>query len=166
MSTAKWANIGDDPGALHALIERIPEHAPVAAIDYLWLFPARTVAAGESIVVVVGLFDEDAERRRVSTAHFTVARNRKGAATVNVRFDEHGSAPVAAIPRIVQGVLRRLGEDSEAEPREEQVSGEQTRWDELIVELGGAPRTSDDADDDSTREADDLPTTTDASPGE
>jgi hypothetical protein len=141
MSTAQWANIGEDPGALHALVQRITEYAPVTAIDYLWLFPSRRIAIGESIVVVIGSFDEDPERRRVSTAHFTVARNRKGAATVTARFDEHGSAPVTAVPRIVQGVLRRLGEDAEASPREEQISGQQERWDTLIVELGGAPRT-------------------------
>ena len=140
MSTAQWANIGDDPGALHALVERVTEHASVSTIDYLWLFPSRRIAIGESIVIVIAAFDEDAERRRVSTAHFTVARNRKGAATVTARFDEHGSAPVGAVPRIVQGVLRRLGEDMEASPREEPIGGQQERWDELIVELGGAPR--------------------------
>jgi hypothetical protein len=140
MSTAKWANIGDDPGSLHALLERIPEHCAVPTIDYLWLFPSRQIAIGESIVIVMGVFDDDEARRRVSTAHFTVSRTRKGAATVNVRFDEHGSAPVAAVPRIVQGVLRRLGEDVAASPREEQIGGEQDRWDALIVELGGEPR--------------------------
>jgi hypothetical protein len=147
LSSAQWANIGDDPGALHALIERIPEHAPVPVIDYLWVFPARRIATGESIVVVIGAFDEDADRRRVSTAHFTIARNRKGAATVTAHFDEHGSAPVAAVPRIVQGVLRRLGEDTEASPREEQIGGDSTRWDALIVELGGSPRVDEPVDD-------------------
>jgi hypothetical protein len=153
MSTAQWLNIGDDPGALHALIERIPEHVPVPAIDYLWLFPARRIAIGESIVVVIGAFDDDPERRRVSTAHFTVSRNRKGAATVNARFDEHGSAPVTAVPRIVQGVLRRLGEDVEASPREEQIDGEQDRWDALIVALGGPPRTEPPPDDGTDTDA-------------
>lgn len=143
MSSAQWANIGDDPGATHALVERIPEHAPIAAIDYLWLFPTRRIAVGESTVVVIGAFDVDPDRRRVSTAHFTVSRDRKGAATVNARFDEHGSAPVAAVPRIVQGVLRRLGEDTEASPRAEQISGRQERWDALIVDLGGPVRTAD-----------------------
>ena len=140
MSTAGWTNIGDDPGALHALIDRITEHAAIETIDYLWLFPARRVAVGDSIVVVIGAFDDDPVRRRVSTAHFTVARNRKGAASVTASFAEHGSAPIAAVPRIVQGVLRRLGEDTEAEPREALIAGEQDRWDALIVELGGPPR--------------------------
>jgi hypothetical protein len=143
MSSAQWANIGDDPGATHALVERIPEHAPIAVIDYLWLFPTRRIAVGESTVVVIGTFDVDPDRRRVSTAHFTVSRDRKGAATVNARFDEHGSAPVAAVPRIVHGVLRRLGEDTEASPRAVQISGRQERWDTLLVDLGGPVRTAD-----------------------
>ncbi|MBR9989569.1 MAG: hypothetical protein KFH98_07425 [Gemmatimonadetes bacterium] len=146
MSSAQWANIGDDPGALHALVDRIPGHSPVAVIDYLWLFPARRIAIGESVVVVIGAFAENRDQRRVITAHFTVARNRKGAATVTAHFDEHGSAPVAAVPRIVQGVLRRLGEDTDASPREEQIDGDPARWDALIVELGGAPRVEDPAD--------------------
>jgi hypothetical protein len=140
MSSTGWANIGDDPGALHALTDRIPEHVAIESIDYLWLFPTRRVAVGESIVVVIGAFDHDPERRRVSTAHFTVARNRKGAATVTATFAEHGSAPIAAVPRIVQGVLRRLGEDTEAEPREALIAGQLDRWETLIVELGGTPR--------------------------
>ena len=143
MSSAQWANIGDDPGATHALVERIPEHAPIAVIDYLWLFPTRRIAVGESTVVVIGAFDVDPDRRRVSTAHFTVSRDRTGAATVNARFDEHGSAPVGAVPRIVQGVLRRLGEYTEASPRAVQIGGQQERWDALLVDLGGAVRTAD-----------------------
>lgn len=144
MSSQQWANIGEDAGAPHALLQRVTEHVPVDAMDYVWIFPARRIAIGESIVVMVGAYDED-ERRRVITAHFTVARNRKGAATVTARFDEHGSAPHDAVPRIVQGVLRRLGEDVNAEPREWPVSGRQDRWDELIVELGGRPPRPEDA---------------------
>jgi hypothetical protein len=140
MSSTQWANIGEDAGALHALLERITEHLPVPAIDYLWIFPARRIAIGESIVVVVAGFDDDTARRRVSTAHFTVARNRKGAATVTAHFAEHGSAPESAVPRIVEGVLRRLGEDTDAAPREEQIHGDTQRWDALIVDLGGRPR--------------------------
>lgn len=157
MSTAQWANIGDDPGALHALLERVPQHATVATIDYLWIFPARRIPIGESIVILIAAFDEDPNQRRVSTAHFTVSRNRKGAATVNARFDEHGSAPVAAVPRIVHGVLRRLGEDTEASPREAQVCGEQERWDALLVDLGAPLRTGEPATPADDDDADAVP---------
>jgi hypothetical protein len=138
MSSGQWANIGEDAGALHALVERIAGHVPVSIIDYLWIFPPRRIAVGESVVVVIGALDE-AERRRVITARFTVTRNRRGEASVTTRFDEHGTAPVDAIARIVQGVLRRLGEDTSAEPREVAVAGRTQRWDDLIVELGGRP---------------------------
>jgi hypothetical protein len=147
MSTAQWANIGEDAGALHALLGRIIEHVPVSAIDYLWIFPPRRIAIGESVVVVVAGFDDDRARRPVSTAHFTIARNRKGAATVTAHFAEHGSAPESAVPRIVDGVLRRLGEDTDAAPREEQISGAAERWEELIIDLGGRPSEPDNGDD-------------------
>jgi hypothetical protein len=138
MSTQQWANIGDDAGAPHALLQRVAALVPVPLIDYIWIFPARRIAIGESVVVVVGAFHEP-ERRRVITAHFTIARNRKGVATVGERFDEHGSTPPDAVPRIVQGVLRRLGEDIGADPREVLIDGRQDRWNEIIVELGGRP---------------------------
>jgi hypothetical protein len=138
MST-QWANIGEDAGALHALIEQIPGHVALELVDYLWIFPPRRVAAGESVVVVIAGFDDDEARRRVFTLRFTISRNRKGVASVNTRFDEHGAAPAPAVPRIVQGVLRRLGEDAEAEPREEQIGGNADRWFDLVVALGGRP---------------------------
>jgi hypothetical protein len=151
MST-QWANIGEDAGAMHVLVAAVAQHVPVAIIDQLWIFPPRRVAAGESVVVVIGAFDEggtEGERRRISTARFTVARNRKGEASVSVRFDEHGAAPVDAITRIVQGVLRRMGEDTAAEPQEVTVAGRQQRWDELLVELGARPPRSESAEDQS-----------------
>lgn len=163
MST-QWANIGEDAGALHALVEQVPSHVPVEMIDYIWIFPSRRVAVGESIVVVVGGLDEDEARRRVFTLRFTISRNRKGAASVSTRVDEHGAAPAAAVPRIVQGVLRRLGEDAEAEPREEQIGGSPERWHDLIVALGGRPRSEEQAPASSgaTRDGSESPPSPDA----
>lgn len=139
MSSTQWANIGDDEGAPYALLQRIVEQVSVDRIDHLWIFPPRRIAVGESIVIVVSTFDEVPERRRVVTAHFTVARNRKGIAQVNVRFDDHASAPTAAVPRVVDGVLRRLGEEVGAEPREESIAGDPDRWHALVIDLGGRP---------------------------
>jgi hypothetical protein len=140
MTPQQWANIGDDEGAIHVLLHRIAEHVPVRLIDYLWIFPPRRVAAGDSVVFVVAAFDDDPVRRRVITAHFTIARNRKGQAFVNARFDEHGSAPGHALTRIVDGVLHRLGEDVETSPREQLIAGDVEQWNALIVELGGSLR--------------------------
>lgn len=139
MSSTQWANIGDDDGAPYALLQRVADQVSVDRIDHLWIFPPRRVAIGESIVVVVSTFDDNPDRRRVMTAHFTVARNRKGIAQVNVRFDDHASAPTAAVPRVVDGVLRRLGEEVGAEPREECIAGGVDRWNALVIDLGGRP---------------------------
>ena len=104
MTTSQWVNTVPDAGALHALLARLAEHFPPAGIDDLWIFPTRRIAIGESTVMVVSGFDhDDAERRRVITARFAVSRDRKGVATVQEKFDEHGSAPEAAVTRVVQG---------------------------------------------------------------
>ena len=142
MSTQQWTNIGPDEGALHALLRRVQEHVPVSLIDYLWIFPPRRVAIGESIVLVVAAFDDDPVKRRVITAHFTIARNRKGQASVDARFDEHGSAPANAVSRIVDGVLHRLGEDADNSLREQQIAGDLEHWNALILDLGGTIATS------------------------
>ncbi|HUF49812.1 MAG TPA: hypothetical protein VMN60_03205 [Longimicrobiales bacterium] len=140
MSSTQWLNIGDDAGALHALLQHVADHTSVDRIRDIWIFPPRRIAAGESIVIVIGAQGEIDTRRRVITARFTVVRNRKGAATVNAYFDEHGTAPMDAMPRIVQGVLRRLGEDTGAAPREDVIDGDPERWTALLVELGARPR--------------------------
>jgi hypothetical protein len=138
MNSTGWANIGEDAGAPHALLARVAEQVPIALIDQLWIFPPRRIAAGESTVVVVGAFDDE-DRRRVITGRFTVLRNRRGEAAVSATFDEHGTALNAAIPRIIQGVLRRLGEDPAAEPQHVAINGRQQQWDSLLLELGGRP---------------------------
>lgn len=152
MTASRWANIGADAGALHALIERIPAHVAPASIDCVWIFPVRRIASGESTILVVAAFDNDPGRRRVITARFTVTRNRTGTAEVQERIDEHGTAPASAVPRIVQGVLRRMGEDAGAEPLAWQIGGKTERWTALLAESGGRthPGTTDTAGTDTT----------------
>jgi hypothetical protein len=133
---AQWVNIADD-GALHALLDRVPARIPVDAIDEIWIFPTRRMGAIESTVFAIATFDDDPERRRVLTAHFTVTRDRKGAAKVEETVAEHASAPAGSLARVVDGVLRRLGDEVSAPPRAERIEGLRHRWDDLIRELGG-----------------------------
>lgn len=149
----KWANIGEDLGALPALIRDVEDHVPVPLIDVLWVFPARAIAVGESTVLVIAAFADQDDNHRVITARYTVTRNRRGEPQVKVRFDEHGTAPQPAVPRIVEGVLRRLGEDASAEPVEVRVAGSVEAWDAHIRELGGVPRNRDDAPQDEAEAA-------------
>lgn len=138
MST-QWVNTEPDAGALHALLLSLPARVPIADIDRLWIFPTRKIAVGESTVFVLSLFDADSERRRVMTARFTVARDKKGVGKVQDKLDEYGTATLDAVHRVVDGVVRRLGEEVEKPPREEQIDGNEENWKALLIDLG-APR--------------------------
>jgi hypothetical protein len=143
MST-QWVNTVPDAGALHALLLSLTPRVTVADIDQLWIFPTRKIAIGESTVVVLSLFDEEPDRRRVMTARFTVTRDKKGIAKVQDKLDEYGSAPLEAVSRVVDGVVRRLGEDVEQPPRQENIDRSSARWQELLIELGAPASTFDD----------------------
>lgn len=135
---AKWINAGPDEGALHALLDRILERVPRERIDLLWVFPTRTSGGVESTVVVIAAYDEDPERRTVATAHFRVTRDRRGRATVALEMQEHGSAPVGATQRVVDGVLRRLGDEVGREaPRREEIRGDEHAWRTFHRDIGG-----------------------------
>ncbi len=140
MST-QWVNTQPDAGALHALLVSLIPRIPLIDIDELWIFPTRKIAIGESTVVVLSLFDADEARRRVMTARFTVSRDKKGVAKVVDKVDEYGTAPLEAVSRVVDGVVRRLGEDIEQPPRNEPIGGSRDAWNDLLTDLG-APRSS------------------------
>ncbi|MEX0891107.1 MAG: hypothetical protein WEB88_02975 [Gemmatimonadota bacterium] len=147
MSVEKWVNAGEDEGALHALLQRLPAVLPVDTMDVLWLFPTRRAGNVESTVIVVAAFAEHAERRRVLTAHFRVTRNHRGQGTVEERVDEHALAPVDALPRVVEGVVRRVGDEvGDAPPREVTLAGNAGAWATLIEELGGSVASEDPAE--------------------
>jgi hypothetical protein len=137
MIPPKWANI-EDEGALHALLRRLESVVAAERIDELWIFPTRRAAGAESTVVVISAFDDDAPRRRVGAIHFKVVRDRKGAATVEEDMREYATAPVDAVARVVDGVLRRLGGDDAQSPRWEPIGGDLDRFETLVRGLGGA----------------------------
>jgi hypothetical protein len=134
----KWVNAGPDDGALHALLDRVTERIPRERIDLLWVFPPRIAAGAESTVIVLAAFDDDPDRRTVATAHFRVSRDKRGRATVTLQMQEHGTAPVGATQRVVDGVLRRLGDEVGRDaPRRAEIRGEADAWEALYEEAGG-----------------------------
>lgn len=139
MISQQWVNI-EDEGGLPALLRRLEAEVPVDAIDELWIFPTRRASGVESTVLVLSAFAGEEDRRRVGAVHFRVVRDRKGRATVEQNLREYATAPADAVSRVVEGVLRRLGDDAEHPPRMEPVGGDAERFEALIRELGGAPR--------------------------
>jgi hypothetical protein len=135
----KWVNTEADEGALPALLQRLATLLPPDTIDDLWIFPTRRAASAESTVFVVSTFTDDAQRRHVFTAHFTVLRDRKGRATVNQQLHEHALAPSESLERVVDGVVRRLRDDGAHPPRAEHIAGNNDTWQRLFHELGGTP---------------------------
>ena len=133
MKPSHWVNTAPDEAALPALLRRVAAALPVDSIDEVWIFPTRRAAGAESTVIVVATFDED-DRRRVHTAHFTATRDRKGAATVQEIIAQHAIAPAGAVARVVEGVMRRLGDDL-ALPHGETIAGDAGRWDALLQRL-------------------------------
>jgi hypothetical protein len=153
MRPQQWVNTGPDEGAPFALLGLVAAQLPAAAIDEVWLFPTRRTAEGESTVVVAAAFHEDDERRRVITYRFVVTRNNRGAAKVREQCFEYGSAPSHAIVRVIEGVLRRLGDDAEVPPHGRSIAGDEQQWRAWLRQLG-APEESHDAGADEPR----LPT--------
>jgi hypothetical protein len=135
--TQQWVNV-DDEGATHALLRRLAARVPPAAIDTLWIFPTRKSAGIESTVLVLSVFDaDDASRRRVGAVRYLVTRDRKARATVQEQIHEYALAPTDALQRVVDGVMRRLGDDAVEPPRAHAIEGDTARWQTLLRELGG-----------------------------
>jgi hypothetical protein len=139
MTRPQWVNVDDD-GAVYALLGRLAEQLPVETIDTLWLFPTRRASGVESTVAVISAFDPDNEaRRRVGAVRWLVTRDRRGSATVSHEMREYATAPADALQRVVDGVMRRLGDDTREAPRAVDVLGNAEVWEELLRELGAPP---------------------------
>jgi hypothetical protein len=134
MIRSQWVNV-DDEGALPALLRRVADRVSPDSIDALWIFPTRRGNGAESTVIAISAFDQDRTRRRVGAVRFLVTRDRKGTASVTENLDECASAPPDAVPRIIDGVLRRLEHENAAPPRHEPIGGDPQRWAEMLARL-------------------------------
>jgi hypothetical protein len=130
-----WLTGRADSGGIPALLERLSAELAVSAIDELWLFPTRRLTGFESTVVALSLYTDEPDRRRVVTAHFKATRNKRGEATVETRVDEQAVAPADRLTRVIDGVLRRLGDDLASSPHSARISGQPERYEALIEAL-------------------------------
>lgn len=112
--------------ALGAAAERLD----LARIDRLWLFPPWNHETGETGVAVFALFPEgagtDPLRRDIVTLRYM-----SEAAALETTIEAEGSAPLASMPGVISGVLRRLGEAAEG-PAVSVIGGDADKWEELL----------------------------------
>ncbi|MGH7471671.1 MAG: hypothetical protein ACRENP_27275 [Longimicrobiales bacterium] len=127
-----WLTGRADTGGLPALLTRLAQAVPVTTIDEVWLFPTRRLSGFESTVIVLSLYTDEPDRRRVVTAHFKATRNKRGEATIDTSLEDHAVAPADRLIRVIDGVLRRLGDDLAATPQAARISGEEERYQALI----------------------------------
>jgi hypothetical protein len=124
-----------DPGVPEALprtLIRLRDYLGVENIDRLWIFPPVRRGRREQGLVAVSLFQEGQERREVVTVAYTAEHTGKGV-TVEPTFATVGEAPPDVFPPVMQGVVRRSGDDSGA-PREVVVEASPTSFEELMEE--------------------------------
>lgn len=139
-SAPSWLTGKADAASLPALLEGLAPQIDITRVDELYLFPTRRVQGVESTVFVFSVHDED-DMRRVSTAHLRATRNKRGEPTIETRLDEHATAPAERIPRVIEGVLKRLSEDFAATPPSHcRIDGSEQRWRELIDLLTSIPK--------------------------
>ncbi|MGQ0815518.1 MAG: hypothetical protein ACT4O1_13855 [Gemmatimonadota bacterium] len=130
MNAPSWLTGRADAASLASLIEKLGTQIDVATVDELFVFPMRRVAGVESTVFVLSIHDPD-EKRRVITAHVRATRNKRGEPAIETKLDEQAIIPAERIPRVIEGVLKRLSDDFATPPSVARIAGSRERWTEL-----------------------------------
>lgn len=117
------------PRALRVLEGRLGVHA----MDRLWIFPPLVQGRRERGLIAVSCFATAEDRRRVITASYHAERTGRGTTFEPVLLEE-GSAPPDAIPRIMDGVVRRT-EVELGDPREVAIDGDEDAFRALLAEF-------------------------------
>ena len=140
MSAPTWLTGKADGASLPVLLEGLAPRIDVSTIDELYVFPTRRVQGVESTVFVFSVHEPE-ERRRVITAHLRATRNKRGEPTIETKLDEHATTPPERVPRVIEGVLKRLSEDFAATPPSHcRIDRSPERWHALIEQLTNIPK--------------------------
>jgi hypothetical protein len=111
-------------------LSAVEQHVPPPQIADIWLFPPLPdVLESSDFVLFTRIVDHDT--RALFSARM-VPENGSPAHQVIV---EHGSAPADRVPKLVQGLQRRLGPDGAA--RHVRIDGQPERWQTLLAETRG-----------------------------
>lgn len=166
-----------DPGVPEALaraLRLVADRFGVETLDRVWIFPPRRRGRKEWGLVAVSRYEVEApepdtaaldgvrgaadseasaagdgpapDRRRLHTAAYTAERTGRGV-TFDPVLSEEGRAPPERLPRVMEGVVRRSGEEGAGDAREVVIGGRADAFEVLLEELdaqaepetGGAP---------------------------
>ncbi len=127
----------DGPGVPEAIprtLQGVVERLGATTLDRLWIFPPRIRGRKESGLVVVSCFADngDVTQRRLFTASYGAERTGKGI-TLEWSLSEEGAAPPDRLPPVMEGVVRRAGDES-GEAREVALTGSVELLRELLAE--------------------------------
>lgn len=140
MSAPSWLTGKADAASLPVLMEALAPRVEPTTIDELYVFPTRRVQGVESTVFVFSVHDEE-DRRRVITAEMRATRNKRGEPSIDTKLNEHAIAPAERIPRVIEGVLKRLSEEFAATPPSHaRIERSFARWHALIDVLASIPK--------------------------
>jgi len=125
-----------DPGVPEALprtLIRLRERLGVDTLDRLWIFPPVRNGRREQGLIAVSTYEGSDDRRTMITVAYSAEHTGRGI-TVEPSFTMEGEATPDRFPRVMQGVVRRGGEEK-GEPREVEIARSAERFEELLEEF-------------------------------
>ena len=114
------------------MLIRLRDRLGVENIDRLWVFPPVRKGRREQGLIAVSIFQEGQERRSMVTVAYNAELTGKGV-TVEPSFTQEGEAPPDRFPGVMQGVVRRSGEEK-GEPREVVIDASPESFEALMEE--------------------------------
>jgi hypothetical protein len=120
------------PGAMGEALRRLADRIPPERMDRLWLFPPIRKGRRESGLLAAGCLTES-DRRLLVTLAYRAEETGKGIA-FHASFQEEGEAPEDRLPRVIEGVIQRSGEQP-GEPRAVTLGGDPAALEALLSEI-------------------------------
>jgi hypothetical protein len=122
--------------AYRAVLDPLEERPGVGAIDRVWAFPPREIRGVPVALIVASAFAEGEDRRRLLTCRLVVAPDeedgRRRAPETRVEVAQQGEVPAERVRRVLDGVVRRLGEDPPADgPADFAIGGKREAWERM-----------------------------------
>jgi hypothetical protein len=127
------------PGALPRALRTLAGAVTPERIDRIWVFPPLRRGRRETGVLAAGCYTEG-PRHLLVTLSYRSEETGSGVAFESV-FQEEGEAPPDRLPKVIEGVVRRL-KDAPGEPTAHEVGGDPKR---LAAVVGGLDPAADPA---------------------